>query len=199
MTKLNVDNATNKYWKKWHDTKQGLDKRNPNNHQMQFDHIINYTKIKDSDNYSILEFGANCGGLGKLLLDYKQTINNYTMIDDAWLLDYGKQNNLLNYNQVDFCPIPDVNRIVDNKYNLLISVGCLEETTEEYRDWVYDEIFPNVDEVFMIMSHSSSLWENFNESKLITSLNKHFSYVQTPTPAPGWRPTQFLYYATNKK
>jgi len=168
------------YWEDWHEQgpKVGLSKGAPQFQAANANLIIETTQIDSLatlGGISIVEFGPSTGELCKNLTNKYQTrIDNYTLIEDKRILETTRKN-LEKHTQVEYCTIEDVEKCQPNKnYDLLISCGCLEETTNEYREFVHNNFFVAANEVFIIMMHG---YEDQYEILLQKTLKENFKKV----------------------
>ena len=172
-------NKRSDYWKEWHkNPRLGISKGAPQFQPANAQLIVETTQIdRLSRNrpVSIIEFGPGSGYLCKNLIGkYQSNIANYTLIEDKRILETTRKN-LEKCVQVEYCTIDNVEESQpDKNYDLLVSCGCLEETTDEYRDFVYNNFFPVINEVFIIMMHGSS---EQSETLLQKTLKENFEKV----------------------
>jgi len=147
-----------KQWEIWHNS--GINPEivvNIQDQILQFDLVSKITKLSSAHSYSIIEIGPFNGTLCKQILSvYSNNIKSYTLIDNVKMLENCK-NNLKNFQQVIYCTIENIDKLVNTKYNLFISNHCLSETTIDYQNYVFNNFFKNCNEVFIL--------DNINPSK----------------------------------
>ena len=190
MTKRRED-----IWVQWH--KKGIPLnhiRTPENGLEQYKSILDITNIKQTKKCKVLEIGPSDGYLSKEILS-NLDISNYTLVDDKRMLELCKTN-LIDFKQVDYVTIEELDSIKKSHYDIFISNNCLEETTDEYLEEVCLDIFPYVQEIFILtnLAHSS-LFGQINIEMLVKHLYLNFSNVSV---LPGQRAGSEMHYSLNR-
>jgi len=168
----------------------------------QFTMIENTTSIQEKPNHCIIEIGPADGTLCKYIITkYDNRIDNYTLIDDVSMLDICK-NNLLEFDNITYVSIDDIETVNTELYTIFISNHCLAETTQSYRKYIYDNIISKSQEVFIL--DDTSTGKHFNtdgnyKNELTESLNKLFDNVTISDGHKYSMKTQKLFYANNRK
>lgn len=140
-------------------------------------YIYYYTLITDVfgslKNKNVLEIGSGYGGLVRVLTAL-YNVRSYTAIDDSRMLkilNHFMQGNIDPEKLVTH-PIEDISVVTKGycHYDLFISTVCLSETTDEFVDYLIENIFPKCSQFFIINSNENGLIERLKYS--IENLNK---------------------------
>lgn len=186
-------------WEQWHSEGIDLEKvRTIQSHKTQAKKIEEITSLLKSNSYSILEIGPADGGVCFNLLETNSDkISSYTLVDDKSMLKICKSR-LSDHNQVNYIEIENIESLKDNKYDLLVSSYCLEETPREYQELVFNTFFPNVNEIFILANTKhSNTWGEFDASILESNISKYLNLNVSPAPADAsTASTQYLYYGS---
>jgi len=146
--------------------------------------LTTHTQLGHSSSLSILEFGSNTGSLCyEIMHKHKDHIKSYTLVDEDKLLSQAIPKLRRHKTKLKFCNIPDTNDCLGQPYNLLIAFGCIEETTDHFRDFLYNRIFPNVEEIFLVIGQNDdpTCWgKNFDDKLLYKVFNDNFEQVDEP-------------------
>tara|TARA_Y100000310_G_scaffold229427_1_gene231847 strand:+ start:61 stop:729 length:669 start_codon:yes stop_codon:yes gene_type:complete len=166
-------------WVRWNDGSSS-----PEGQIEQADYIIKYTKLKNSNKFSIIEIGPNNAIMIKTLLEKcPEKIDRVVLVDGPPQIEKCKYR-LRHYNQVEYYVPEDLNSVEGN-FDLLVSCHCLAETTLEYQNYIYDKFFPVCNEVFILQTKSKTFGREHervalsdlrkpNHQNLINNIKKHY-------------------------
>jgi hypothetical protein len=118
---------------------------------------------------NILEVG---GGYGELCSRIKTiTPVKYTLLDTPSMMRISQK--FLDGKGVTFVSCEAAEMIFKNNYDLFIAINCLSEMTEEYRNWILDNILPNCSNYFIVDGDINNL--GFN-NELEKKIQQYFPY-----------------------
>jgi len=146
-------------------------------------------RFKDLKNLKILELGGGAGNFGTRLLNNPEiNIKTYTFADHQRTLSFISDKTLKDL-RVKTVRAHQIEKLRINKFDVVVSINCLSETTTIFREYLYKNIFPNCKNLFVIDGG-----KEFKEEFKI-KLNEIFTNVQILP----WeeRPGRKLYIASN--
>tara|TARA_B100001123_G_C15315524_1_gene1026008 strand:+ start:1940 stop:2563 length:624 start_codon:yes stop_codon:yes gene_type:complete len=152
-------------------------------HQLEQVHLITeYTGLKDSDKFSIVEIGPHDGTMASGLLKHcSEKIERLVLVDGSPMIEKCKDR-LSGWEQVEYCLVED-SASIEGEFDLLVSCHCLAETTLEYQNYIYNKFFPVCKEVFILQTTSASFHDSGpNHENLINNINRHYKQCATFTP-----------------
>lgn len=133
---------------------------------------------------NVLEIGGGYGGFCRLLLHAVPNIESYTFVDHPSMLRLAHP--FLDNKSVKFVEIDDIEGILGYEYDLFISNFCLTEVTDDFRNEIYEKIFPNVSGAYVIsQSETNTAATTITEFvKAFRSSFKTVRIIEYPYRAP---------------
>ena len=143
--------------------------------------LLNY--FKDIGDFKILEIGPGFGGLCRVLKSSGFSNGYYYLLDHPTMLSFS-ESFLGDMKKIKRIPISRHKDLESINFDMMISTHCISETENIFKEWVYNKIFPNTKNIFMVDGDGPS--SDFKKN-LITAIKSNFQYFNVVNFQPKIR------------
>lgn len=144
----------------------------------QISHLLAH--FPDLEQAKVLEMGGAFGNFCRVLHKVAD-VSSYTMLDTPVMLPFAQK--YLEYHGIEAKYVDSPQKLVRNKFDLLIANLCLGQTPEEYREYIGEKIFPRCQRCFII---DGSTEESGFHNWLVKVLEDNFTSVEVLPIATPW-------------
>lgn len=103
----------------------------------------------DIQGEDVLEIGSGYGGFCRIATLAMPGIRKYVLLDHP-VMNRLSRTFLAGNDKVEWVDVQDRDQLKGRKFGLVVSNYCLSETPVEYRNWIYENVFPNCQGAFII-------------------------------------------------
>lgn len=142
-------------------------------HHIQYDWVIDKLKSKFviSDIFTIIDIGSGRGHMLKLLHEHFPN----AIITSVDLKNFHNLNFIHEFKLCDITSLEDRNRLIENKYDVLINLDFLEHIEEKYIDDIIETFYKLAPYSIIAIANHSDIFDGV-ELHLIQQNNKWWEY-----------------------